>query len=161
MLSLPLSLLFMTWQNSLLSLICGHSKQLPNLWLLLTSFCSCFLENIREYWLIFFFFARTWEERPALAGCWTCSATQCFLSLTALSRLAAGNVTALISESPEVPVGFVQNHYSFSATYSFSVTKTQWDLSCVCCVTVHFYSAPSGLPPFAPQYVMWAPCSGS
>lgn len=32
-------------------------------------------------------------------------------SLTAPSKLAAGNVTGLISESPKVPVGFVQNHY--------------------------------------------------
>lgn len=47
-----------------------------------------------------------------------CCATQGILSLTALSRLAAGNVTGFISESPEVPVGFVQNHYSFSATYT-------------------------------------------
>lgn len=35
-----------------------------------------------------------------------------------LSRLAAGNVTGLILESPEVPVGFVQNHYSFPAAYT-------------------------------------------
>lgn len=32
--------------------------------------------------------------------------------------LAAGNITGLISESPEVPVGFVQSHYSFSAMYT-------------------------------------------
>lgn len=54
MLSLPPSLLFMTWENGLLSLICGCLKQLPNLWSLLTDFCSCFLENIRV--LINYFF---------------------------------------------------------------------------------------------------------
>lgn len=42
----------------------------------------------------------------------------CHTVILSLPRLAAGNVTGLISESPEVPVGFVQNHYSFSATYT-------------------------------------------
>lgn len=62
--------------------------------------------------------------KPDLAECWSCSATQWVWALTVLSRLDSGNVMELISESPEVPVVFIQN-----LCYVHKLRRTWWDCS--------------------------------